>query len=157
MKEINFLKLLRKQNKLVLVEPNEEVGKSYLQKSESNLISSKILLRNSRFEESISLSYYSMYNILLALLFRVGIKSENHSASIVVLNKLFGIDHSKIFFAKRERIDKQYYTDFNITKKDTEDLIFVAEDFNTKLIDFISKLTNEWIKIYRNKFKTLLK
>ena len=40
-----FLIKLVKQGKLKLVEPSEEIYKSYLEKSESNLDSAKILLK----------------------------------------------------------------------------------------------------------------
>lgn len=78
MKKTNFLNKMKKEGKLELVESSEEMKKSYMTKSESNLISSKILLANERLEESVSLAYYSMYHLLIALLFKVGIKSENH-------------------------------------------------------------------------------
>jgi len=42
-------------------------------------------LKNKKLEEAVSMAYYSMYYSLLALLFRVGIKSENHTASIFLL------------------------------------------------------------------------
>jgi len=153
---MNFLIKLKKEGKLELVESSEEIKESYLEKSESNIISAKILLKNNRLEEAISLAYYSMYHILVALLFKTGIKSENHSASIILLKKIFEIDNSDIFFAKKERIDKQYYIDFNITKTDVQDSIQNAENFNKELRDFISKLNNEKIKNYIKKFKKLI-
>lgn len=156
MRKINFLKKINKENKLVFVEPNEEIKKSYLEKSESNLISAKILLENNRLEESVSLCYYSMYHLLIALLFKNGIKSENHSASIILLKELFSLDNKDILFAKKERIDKQYYTDFKITKDEVIELIEIAENFNKILFDFISKLSNKDIVKYRNKLKELL-
>ncbi len=152
MKNINFLNKLKKQGKLDVVESSEEIKESYLEKSESNLISAKILLKNERLEESVSLVYYSMYNLLLALLFKTGIKSENHTASIILFKEIFEKDNSFILFAKKERVDKQYYVDFKITKKEVEDLINKTELFNEELFDFISKLTNEKIKIYKDKF-----
>src|SRR3989344_8193376 len=106
MKETNFLIKLKKEGKIELVEPSEEIKDSYIKKSESNLISAKILLENNRFEESVSLTYYSMYNLLLALLFKTGIKSENHSGSIILLKKLFSLENKEILEAKRERLDK---------------------------------------------------
>ncbi len=157
MKKLNFLVKLNKKGNLKLVEPNEEMKESYIEKSDSNFISAKILIKNKRLEESVSLAYYSMYHILMALLFRVGIKSENHSASIILLKEIFDIDNSKISFAKKERIDKQYYVDFHITKKDVEDLIDKAEEFSKKLLDFISKLNNQDIRRFRNKYIDLLK
>jgi len=155
MKKVNFLSKLKKEGKLELVSPSEEIKKSYLLKSESNIISAKILLNNNRLEESVGLAYYSMYHLLTALFFKVGIKSENHSASILLLKELFGQDNTEIHKAKTERIDKQYYVDFSITKADVEDAIKKAEIFNSKIIDFISKLNNEDIKSYREKFVSL--
>ncbi|MAG79248.1 DNA-binding protein [Candidatus Pacearchaeota archaeon] len=156
MKKINFLIKLKKEGKLRIVESSEEIKESYIKKSDSNIISSRILLKNDRLEESISLAYYSMYHILIALLFKIGIKSENHSASITLLKEIFDIDNFDISFAKKERIDKQYYVDFHITKEDVNDLINKSEEFNRKLLDFISKLNNDLINLYREKFKELI-
>lgn len=155
MKKINFLNKLKKEGKLGLVEPSEEIKQSYIEKSESNIISAKILLENKRLEESVTLSYYSMYHMLTALMFKAGIKSENHSAAIMLLKKLFGADNSDISFAKKERVDKQYYVDFNITKEEVADAIKKAEAFNSKILDFISRMTNEDIVGYREKFRKI--
>jgi uncharacterized protein (UPF0332 family) len=95
--------------------------------------------------------------MLTALLFKIGIKCENHSASIILLKDLFGIDNKDIFSAKKERIDKQYYTDFKITKQDIVESIESAERFNKGLIDFISKLNNQDIKEYREKLMKIIK
>lgn len=155
MKKTDFLTKLKREGRLELVEPSEEMKQAYLEKSESNLISSKILLENDKLEESVGLAYYSMYHSLTALLFKTGIKSENHTASIMLLRDLFEFDNSSILFAKKERIDKQYYVDFNITKEQVKDTINKAELFNSKLLDFISRLTNEKIEFYRKEFVLL--
>ena len=152
MTKINFLNKMNKKDQLELVEPSEEMKESYIIKSGSNLASSKILLNNDKLEESVGLAYYSMYHLVTALLFKTGIKSENHSASIIILKEVFGQDNKDIFEAKTERVDKQYYVDFVITKDDVMDAIKKAEVFNSKMIDFISKVNNEDIKRYRQKF-----
>ena len=157
MKEINFLKKIKKEGKLKLVEPSEEMKRSYILKSESNLISAKILIEKNKFEESVGLAYYSMYHLLTALLFKIGIKSENHSASIILLKELFSQDNTKIFDAKTERLDKQYYVDFTITKSDVQNTIKIAEEFNNEIVDFISKLNINDIKNYRKKFNDILR
>ncbi|MFH1432388.1 MAG: DNA-binding protein, partial [archaeon] len=59
--------------------------------------------------------------------FMTGIKCENHSASIILLKKIYSIDNTKISHAKKERIDKQYYIDFRITKDDAEDIIRLSQ------------------------------
>jgi|SRR3989338_4856956 len=153
MKKKDFLIKLKKEGKIGLVESSEEIKNSYLEKSESNLVSAKILLENNKLEESVALVYYSMYNSLIALLFKIGIKSENHAVSITLLKEIFGLSNSDIAFAKKERIDKQDYVDFEVTKEQVEEAIRKAEIFNSKIIDFISKLTNDSIKLYRKKFE----
>ena len=108
MKKISFLIKLKKEGKLKAVEPGEEIKESYQQKSRNSLKSAQILLQNRQIEDAVPLAYYSMYYVLTALLFKVGIKCENHSASIIILKELFRIDDSAISFAKTERVDKQY-------------------------------------------------
>lgn len=156
MKKEVFLSKLTKEGKLELVDPSEEIKESYLDKSESNLESAKILLESDKLEEAVSLAYYSMYNSLISLLFKTGIKSENHSASIILLKKLFSINNSDINSAKKERVDKQYYIDFEITKEQVKEAIRQAEKFNGEIIDFISKMTNEKVAQLRKKFQKLI-
>jgi len=157
MKKLSFLNKLEKEEKLKIVNPSEEIKQSYLEKSESNLSSSIILLDNDKLEEAISLTYYSMYNMLTALFFKVGIKCENHTASIILLKELFKLDNSDIKSAKKERIDKQYYTDFSIKKEEVIDAIQNAEDFNSILLDFISKIISKDVEEYRKRFEELIK
>jgi len=157
MKKSDFFNRLQEEGKLQLVPPSEEIMSSYLKKSDSHLVSAKLLLKNDRLEESVSLAYYSMYYMLLSLFFRVGIKCENHSAAIILLKELFKIDNSLISYAKKERIDKQYYVDFKITKEEVEELIEAAEIFNSIILDFIEKLNSEKIAEFRIKMETLLK
>ncbi|MDO8549251.1 MAG: HEPN domain-containing protein [Ignavibacteria bacterium] len=156
MKKINFLNKLRKEGKLDLVEASEEIKESYILKSRSNLISSKILLENNQLEESIALTYYSMYHMLTALLFKAGIKCENHAGSIILLKELFELDNSDILLAKSERIDKQYYTGFHIQKEDVLKAIKSAEEFNRKILDFTSKINTDKMKVYRKKFDEII-
>lgn len=155
MKKTDFLTRLHQEGKLLLEEPSEEVKAAYLNKSESYLMSAKILLKNNKLEESVSLAYYSMYYMILALFSKVGIKCENHSAAIILLEKIFDIDNSAISSAKRERVDKQYYVDFIISSLEVEDLIGTAEVFNSKILDFIERLNNERIAEFREKMEKI--
>ncbi|WP_332450041.1 HEPN domain-containing protein [Methanoculleus sp.] len=95
-----------------IVTPSAQVQEAYRKKSESYLVSAKILLENERLEETVSMAYYSMYYMVLALLFATGIKCENHSGATILLESLYGIDNSRIAAAKRDRIDKQYYVNY---------------------------------------------
>ena len=152
MRKINFLIKLKKEGKLKIIEPNTNVKDSYIEKSKNSLKSAEILLEKELIENSVPMAYYSMYNMLTALLYYLGIKCENHSASIIILKELFGIDNSKIVFAKTERVDKQYYIDFKITKEEVESLIGFAVEFNSILYDFIEKLTSKQITLFKEEF-----
>lgn len=162
MKKPAFLSKLKKEGKLSIVEPSEEIKASYLQKAENCLRSSKILLQNKLYENSVSEAYYCMYNSLVALLFKAGIKSENHSASIVLLKELF--NEKELFkiisFAKKERIDKQYYVEteqaLKLTEGSCKEMMLKAEDFLVKTKLVIGQLNSDEVKSIRNKFRRVI-
>lgn len=155
-----FLNELKKEKKLELVEPSEDVCNSYSEKSSNCLKSAKLLLQNNLYENSVGQSYYAMYNQLTALLFRVGIKCENHAGSILLLKLLF--DKGELFNlisdAKKERIDKQYYVTTekdDVTKEIADELLKNAENFVLKMKVVIKNLSNDDIDKFREKFKTI--
>ena len=149
MKKTGFLIGLHKEEKLRIIEPSEEMKQAYVEKSSTSMKSGEILLQNSLLENSVPMAYYSMYNIVMALFFKTGIKCENHAGSIILLKELFGIDNSKIEFAKKERVDKQYYVDFKITMKEVENLISITKEFNSELYDFIDRMTSKEVNNFR--------
>lgn len=148
MKKTNFLHKLHKEGKLLAVEPNTDIKTAYIQKSEKSLSSAKALLKIGNLEDSVALAYYAMYHSLLALLFQIGIKCENHTAAILLLKQVFDIDNMSISKAKAERIDKQYSVDFQVNQKETHTAILIAEAFVASLNDFIDHLSNEKISTY---------
>ncbi len=162
MKELIFLRKLKRKSIIELVESSEEMKLSYLTKAENCLKSAKILFQNQIYENSTSEAYYCMYNSLLSLLFRIGIKSENHSASIILFDRLFEKKElvKTISWAKRERIDKQYYVEtqqiIKVTKESCSEMILKAEDFLVKMKLIISDLNNEEIISARKTFVELL-
>ena len=161
MKKPDFLRKLREERKLEITEPSEEMKMSYLQKAENCLKSAKLLFQNLLYENSTSEAYYCMYNSLLALLFKTGIKSENHSASIIILKRLFNEEplYKIISFAKEERIDKQYYVEsrqiIKVTKESCKSMMLKSEDFFVKMKLLINNLRNEKINSIRNSFENL--
>ena len=155
-----FLNKLKKEEKLELVEPSEDIGNSYSEKSANCLKSAKLLLQNNLYENSIGQSYYAMYNILLALSFRVGIKCENHGGSILLLKLLFSENdlYTLISDAKKERIDKQYYVTTEkdeITKEIATELLNNAENFVLKMKLVVKNLNNDFIDKLRERFITI--
>lgn len=159
MRKSNFLHKLYKEEKLRFVEPSEEICKSYLEKAENCLKAAGLLLKNALWENSVTMSYYAMYNGLLALLFRTGIKCENHSGSIILLRDLFNQRelYDTLSFAKKERVDKQYYVTFELTKESAQDLLSKSEDFLIKIKQVIMNLRNEEIEQLRTTLTSQLK
>lgn len=153
----SFIKTLEKEEKIKIVEPSEEIAISYLEKSGKSLISAKTLIKIQNYDDAVALTYYSMYYAALALLHKCGIKSENHSGTIILLKELFNIDNQSLQNAKKERIDKQYYVDFKATVKDVQNGITTAEEFNTIIRDKIAKLKKTEIQKYHEKAKQILK
>ena len=151
MKKINFLIKLAREEKLKAVEPSEEIKEAYLLRSNESLSSAKALFKIGNLKDSVALAYYAMYHCLLAALFRIGIKCENHAASIIFLKEVFSKDNTKISKAKSERVDKQYYVDFSVNQEEAKSAIKTAEEFMGEMSDFVSTLSEEKIKEYHEK------
>ena len=151
MKRINFLIKLAKEKKLQAVESSNEVKEAYIQRSNESLSSAKTLLKIENLKDAVALAYYSMYHCLLAALFKIGIKCENHAASIILLKEVFGVDNSKISKAKTERIDKQYYVDFSVNLEEAKNSISIAEEFIAEMNNFIATLNEEDVEKYHEK------
>ncbi len=160
MKKPDFLNKLKREGKLELVEPSDEICNSYLEKADNCMKSARLLYQNNLFENSVSMSYYTMYNSLTALLFKTGIKCENHAGSILAFRKLF--DRNDLFriisFAKEERIDKQYYVTSKqnfLGKESAQDMLSKAEAFIIEAKLIIQNLKNEDVKAIREKFRNI--
>ncbi|NOQ37879.1 HEPN domain-containing protein [archaeon] len=158
MKKQNFLIKLKKEKKLELVGPSVEIQKSYSIKSDNCLRSAKILFDSDLYENSVSEAYYAMYNASLSLFFQCGIKCENHTATIILLEELFKLSDLKknLETAKKERIDKQYHVsdkkNFEITKDAAKSMIQGAEDFILNLYAYMGRLSNDDIGQIRFRF-----
>jgi uncharacterized protein (UPF0332 family) len=158
---IDFLDKLKKEGKLELIDPSVPMSQSYQRKSRDCLSAAKLLFNGELYENAIGEAYYSMYNAVQSLFFRCGIKCENHSASAVLLKMLFktGNLHKKFSEAKKERIDKQYYTtqtqDQPVTKDSAQSLIATAETFILEVGSYRDNLKMSEIQDLREKFNKI--
>lgn len=148
-----MLKKLNKEGKFKLTEKSKDISGSYDEKSDDSLKSAKILYKNNLLENSISMSYYAMYNKVLSLFYLSGIKSENHHLSIVILREFFGFDTRNLEFAKTQRINKQYYVKTKVNPEEANKLIRISEDFIEELDSFMERLTTRDIQNIRNKIE----
>jgi len=151
-----FLMKLISEEKIKLVESSEDIAIAYLHKSGKSLLSAKTLVNIENLDDAIALTYYSMYYSVLALLFKIGIKSENHTGSILLLKEIFDLDVSELQKAKKDRVDKQYYVDFSTTKKEVLNAIILAEEFNAKIKLKIDTISLSEVEQYNEKAKSLL-
>lgn len=157
MKKINFIETLIKEDKIRLIEPSKVISSSYSKKSQNSFKAAKLLLDHELLEESTSMAYFAMYHKALSLLYLIGIRCENHSATIILLRELFGIENKEILFAKTQRIDKQYFIDFIITKQEVTLLIQQTESFIDVLDSFIDNLSEEMKRYYLDQFLRIYK
>jgi len=132
---------------------------AYIKKSSDYMKMSKLVYINKFYEGSVINAYYSMYYTSLALLFKCGIKSENHGGTILLLKRLFNIDIKIISQAKKDRIDSQYYTRDNVgievNEKIASQAMKDAETYCNEIKVIIERLTNTQIGKVRKEFEEI--
>ena len=162
MKSLNFLNKLGKEGKLEIVESSEQISLSYEKKGVECREVANLAFNNGYFESAITQSYYSMYNNVLSLFFKCGIKCENHSAAAILLKEFFNKKDLSLIFskAKEERIDKQYYITPSqnnpITNESAKEMISISMIFNPQITAFKNDLKLEEIKKIRDKIRNIL-
>ncbi|MFT4305248.1 MAG: HEPN domain-containing protein [Candidatus Woesearchaeota archaeon] len=161
MKKLNFLDKLKKDGNLKLIETSNEISKSFLVKSENCIRVAKLAYNEGIYENSVSEAYFSIYNVVTALFYKYGIKCENHSASVLLIKKIFHLNDLYLIFSefKKDRIDNQYYTPIleqePITKERCYEKLKTAQKFNLEIRVFMEKLTEEEINNIRKEFQDL--
>jgi uncharacterized protein (UPF0332 family) len=99
------------KNGIVLVEPNDNLAAAYLKKAEDAMDAMHSV---TSFDWKISAGYYSLYFSLYSVLMKIGIRSENHTCTIEImqhlLNGFFTPDECEMLEkARRARVETQYY------------------------------------------------
>ena len=163
MKSLNFLNKLGKEGKLGIVESSEQMSLSYEKKGVECREVANLAFNNGYFESAITQSYYSMYNNVLSLFFKCGIKCENHSAAAILLKEFFNQKDLSLIFskAKEERIDKQYYITPSqnnpATNESAKEMISISMGFNPQITAFKNNLKLEEIKKIRDKIREIIR
>jgi len=105
------------KNGIMLVEPNDNLAAAYLKKAEDAMDAMHSVASS---DWKISAGYYSLYFSLYAVLMKIGIRSENHTCTIEVmqhlLNGYFTPDECDMLEkARKARVETQYYVASNVT------------------------------------------
>ena len=161
MKKSNFLNKLKTEESLKLVEPSDEISKSYLIKSDKCIQVAKLAYEAGIYENSVSEAYYSIYNTVMSLFFKCGIKCENHSGAVILIKCLFKLEEIYLIFSefKKDRIDNQYYIPIldtePINKEKCSERIRTAQKFNAELRAYSGKITIQEINNLRKNFEEI--
>ncbi|MBN2042615.1 MAG: HEPN domain-containing protein [Candidatus Aenigmarchaeota archaeon] len=161
MKKSVFLNKLKAKESLKLVEPSEEISKSYLIKSDKCIRVARLAYEAGIYENAVSEAYYSIYDTVMSLFFKCGIKCENHSGAVILTKELFKLESLYLIFSefKKNRIDNQYYIPIidtePINKEKCSERIKTAQKFNAELRAYSGKITNQEINDIRKKFEEI--
>jgi uncharacterized protein (UPF0332 family) len=153
MNKINWC--LNKKGGLEIIEPNSNLSKAYIIKSEEALKSLKL---NVVKDWKISTAYYTIYFAIYSILTKIGIKSEIHSCTLEFAKKFlhdyFDTDELE-FFEKtlKARIDSQYYIDRTVPDKQYDEIIKRAPQILVKCKSILTKLNEDKILKIRESIK----
>ena len=105
------------------------------------------------YENAVSEAYYSIYNTVMSLFFKCGIKCENHSAAVILIKDLFHLNELYVLFLeyKKDRIDNQYYLPVvgtePINKEKCIERIAIAQIFLILILAFF--ILKDWKSIFK--------
>ena len=139
---------LKQKKGLEIIEPNENMSKSYLKMAEESLEELK------RMKNKIwiaSASYYVMYYSLYSLMMKIGIKCEIHSCSLLFMKLYLGKffcekDMEMINEAFHVRNDLQYYPGKDVLSSLVLEIKEYASDFYANAFAALSKVTENDVK-----------
>lgn len=161
MRNLKFLSKLKNEKSLKLVEPSDEISKAYLIKSDKCLQVSKLAFGAEIYENAVSEAYYSIYNTVMSLFFKCGIKCENHSGAVILIKEIFHLEKQHMIFSefKKDRIDNQYYIPIldtePINKEKCNERISTAQRFCIGLRAYMVNLTIQDINDIRQRFEEI--
>jgi uncharacterized protein (UPF0332 family) len=150
----------KQKNGIKLIEPNENLSKSYIKMSEDAL-GTMNRERKYNLAFSISACYYSMYYSLYSVLMKIGVKCEIHSCTLKFMEKFLGDFYSKeeiktISKAFDLRNIAQYYVNKIIDMKDIDFIIAQAPLFVNSSKEILYKMNEKDIIMLRKKLQELL-
>jgi uncharacterized protein (UPF0332 family) len=164
-KDKNYISWCCKQKRGIKLEsPNLNLSNVYIKKAKSSLNMLESSLEKNEIDWISTTAYYARYFAFYALLQRCGIKSEIHDCTISLMKFLF-IEkniiekhfYEELQLAKELRIDTQYYVTEEIDLKRLKKNSGTASSFVIKMEEVIETLTEEEIKIIREKLNNVNK
>jgi len=140
---------------LRLIEPNSNLAKAYIKKSEEALESMRVnIVKDWR----ISTAYYTLYFSLYSVLTKIGIKCEIHSCTIEFAKRFLYefFSEEELDFTEdslKARIDSQYYVDRTVPDEQYHKMIKKAPEFLVKCKSILIQLNEKKINEIRKEFQ----
>lgn len=147
------------KNGIMPVEPNDNLACAYLKKAEDALEAMHSVPSN---DWKISTGYYALYFSLYAVLMKIGIKSENHTCTIVLMRHLlrdfFAPDECEILEkARQARVETQYYISSDASGGFVDTLAQQVPRFLMKCRGIVDGLKEKEVQTLRQSFAGLIK
>jgi len=148
----------RIKNGVMLVEPNDNLAAAYLKKAEDAMDAMHSVASS---DWKISTAYYSLYFSLYSVLTKIGIKSENHTCTIVLMQHLlegfFTSDECEMVEkARQARVETQYYVTSDAPAIVSDALAKQVPRFLVKCSGIVDGLTEKEVQALRKTFTKLL-
>ena len=158
--DTNEIKWCLHQNRgLRLIDPNENMSKSYMEKAEESRKAMDMHFKEGLPNWVTIAAYYTEYFAFYALALKFGIKCEIHECTIA-LSELFvknGIIHREIHEnlkkAKQNRINAQYYIRESLNKEKIKEEVIEAKNFVLFMKEKLEKITENEIVGLRDQLR----
>lgn len=117
---INALKRSNKERGLRVINPNDDLSRGHIEKSNHDLVVMTDLYKLGHEDWIVISAYYSMYQATLALLAEIGLESKEHATTLAVLEYFFG-----------EQINEELLEEFNNIKekKDKLESVIISKTY----------------------------
>jgi len=146
------------KNGIILIEPNENLASAYQIKAEEAM---EAMHSVSSFDWKISTGYYSLYFSLYSVLMKIGIKSENHSCTIEIMQHLLTEyftpeDCDLVETARRARVETQYYVTNTVSRDFSGTLSKRVPRFLVTCRSVVDGLNEKKVQELRRTLRTLI-
>lgn len=148
----------RIKNGISLTAPNETLASAYLKKAEEALETMQTITAR---DWKITTAYYAMYFSLYAVLTRLGIRCENHSCTILLMERLLSnyftpAEVTLVERARGARVDAQYYISREVPDPLCEELIRAAPRFLVKCAAIVNAMNERTVGALRKRLMEAL-
>ncbi len=148
---------LKDANRLIKIEPNADLAKRHIIKSEYNYLVLLDLERLKKYDWALNVGFYAIYHCLLALLTRYGYQSKNQTCTVAALLDLVDkgeLDFDRELIAQFDNLDAEKSTT-DLTVRESRELSTYGVETNIDILQVIKikqlalKIQKETIRVLR--------